>query len=265
MFNKLFLMIFCVTYSLFVTANDQGMDCLVMAYPDFLSKTQDSNVLKWRDGTALVYDDGVVKNNFESLLSEANLKDQMSMPYPQGWSVQPPDFNSDPGRIRYEPLFEKMYGNSEGAVRKNLTKVFWAPAQQMVTFTRINGADQALEKIGQLIVTQYPDLIPYVKRSIGTFYWRNIQGTDRKSAHSFGIAIDFKLPNHLYKYWLWSGCKAGYACRFPSGILQDQIMQQLVDLFEINGFIWGGKWYHYDTMHFEYRPELVNTPCTLKN
>jgi D-alanyl-D-alanine carboxypeptidase len=23
------------------------------------------------------------------------------------------------------------------------------------------------------------------------------------------------------------------------------------------GFIWGGKWYHYDTMHFEYRPELM--------
>jgi hypothetical protein len=22
-------------------------------------------------------------------------------------------------------------------------------------------------------------------------------------------------------------------------------------------FIWGGKWYHHDTMHFEYRPEIV--------
>ncbi|MEJ2663631.1 MAG: M15 family metallopeptidase, partial [Spirochaetia bacterium] len=27
--------------------------------------------------------------------------------------------------------------------------------------------------------------------------------------------------------------------------------------FEKYGFIWGGKWYHYDTMHFEYRPELL--------
>ena len=25
----------------------------------------------------------------------------------------------------------------------------------------------------------------------------------------------------------------------------------------LHGFIWGGKWYHYDTMHFEFRPELV--------
>ncbi|MDD5211432.1 MAG: M15 family metallopeptidase, partial [Sulfuricurvum sp.] len=27
------------------------------------------------------------------------------------------------------------------------------------------------------------------------------------------------------------------------------------------GFIWGGRWYHYDTMHFEYRPELLAPSC----
>jgi hypothetical protein len=33
--------------------------------------------------------------------------------------------------------------------------------------------------------------------------------------------------------------------------------QEIVDIFERHGFIWGGKWYHFDTMHFEYRPELL--------
>jgi hypothetical protein len=33
--------------------------------------------------------------------------------------------------------------------------------------------------------------------------------------------------------------------------------QEIIDIFERHGFIWGGKWYHYDTMHFEYRPELT--------
>mgnify|MGYP002637708491 CR=1 FL=1 len=28
-----------------------------------------------------------------------------------------------------------------------------------------------------------------------------------------------------------------------------------------NGFIWGGRWFHYDTMHFEYRPELLHPVC----
>jgi hypothetical protein len=30
-----------------------------------------------------------------------------------------------------------------------------------------------------------------------------------------------------------------------------------VAVFERHGFIWGGRWAHYDTMHFEYRPELL--------
>lgn len=32
---------------------------------------------------------------------------------------------------------------------------------------------------------------------------------------------------------------------------------QIVDAFERHGFTWGGRWNHYDTMHFEYRQELV--------
>ena len=31
----------------------------------------------------------------------------------------------------------------------------------------------------------------------------------------------------------------------------------LVRAFERQGFIWGGKWFFFDTMHFEYRPELL--------
>ena len=34
-----------------------------------------------------------------------------------------------------------------------------------------------------------------------------------------------------------------------------------VDAFEAEGFIWGGRWLHYDTMHFEYRPELLDADC----
>jgi len=38
---------------------------------------------------------------------------------------------------------------------------------------------------------------------------------------------------------------------------KNKIPQGIIDIFEKHGFIWGGKWYHYDTMHFEYRPELL--------
>jgi hypothetical protein len=33
--------------------------------------------------------------------------------------------------------------------------------------------------------------------------------------------------------------------------------QAALETFERRGFIWGGKWWHFDTMHFEYRPEII--------
>ncbi len=34
-------------------------------------------------------------------------------------------------------------------------------------------------------------------------------------------------------------------------------MPPTVLVFERQGFVWGGKWFFFDTMHFEYRPELL--------
>ena len=47
---------------------------------------------------------------------------------------------------------------------------------------------------------------------------------------------------------------------FVNGLLayRNRMPKEIVDIFERHGFIWGGKWYHYDTMHFEYRPELLD-------
>jgi hypothetical protein len=32
---------------------------------------------------------------------------------------------------------------------------------------------------------------------------------------------------------------------------------EIVKIFEKYGFIWGGKWFVFDNMHFEYRPEIL--------
>jgi hypothetical protein len=39
--------------------------------------------------------------------------------------------------------------------------------------------------------------------------------------------------------------------------LLDDYPQAIVELFEKQGFIWGGTWSHFDLMHFEYCPELL--------
>ena len=68
--------------------------------------------------------------------------------------------------------------------------------------------------------------------------------------HSFGAAID--LNTRYADYWIWAGGKPG---RVPH--YNNKYPMKIVDAFERHGFIWGGRWYHYDTMHFEYRPELL--------
>ena len=86
--------------------------------------------------------------------------------------------------------------------------------------------------------------------SAGTFLWRTVAGTPRLSVYSFGAAIDLNVARS--SYWAWSGYREGqrgitYRNAFPL---------KVVDVFERHGWIWGGRWYHHDTMHFEYRPEL---------
>jgi hypothetical protein len=44
-------------------------------------------------------------------------------------------------------------------------------------------------------------------------------------------------------------------------VLADARLKSVVQIFEDNGFIWGGKWHHFDTVHFEFRPELVGSAC----
>ena len=68
--------------------------------------------------------------------------------------------------------------------------------------------------------------------------------------HAYGAAVDLNL--HWSGYWLWDEGQNARVIRYRNRMPQD-----IVDAFERHGFIWGGKWYHYDTMHFEYRPELL--------
>ena len=91
-----------------------------------------------------------------------------------------------------------------------------------------------------------PDLNPVA----GTYACRVIAGTERRSTHGYGIAIDLALK-HAH-YWRWSKPDA-------TGVYswRNDIPEEIVRVFEKHGFIWGGRWYHYDTMHFEYRPELL--------
>ncbi len=105
-----------------------------------------------------------------------------------------------------------------------------------------------------------PTLKPFIAEinQLDAYYWRLIAGTNRKSFHSLGIAVDI-LPKDLRGkaiYWSWTKDKNPDWMLTP---LADRWMppQPVIDIFEDEGFIWGGKWGIWDNMHFEYRPELI--------
>jgi hypothetical protein len=145
-----------------------------------------------------------------------------------------------------------MYGKTSATVQQNLTTIDWCPnlVGQKLQITKINGVDKHLAAVSAEL-DKHSEWKDYLK-SAGTFNWRVVSGTNRLSPHSFGIAID--LNTDYSNYWQWD-CK----CTDENTELsyKNQIPQGIVDIFEKHGFIWGGKWYHYDTMHFEYRPELL--------
>ena len=83
--------------------------------------------------------------------------------------------------------------------------------------------------------------------------WRTIANTNRRSNHSYGTAIDL-LPRSLggrYTYWQWG--TADTISRETHYMPPDAV----IEAFQNYGFIWGGYWDLIDTMHFEYRPEIL--------
>lgn len=225
--------------------------------PDFLIKLNrfygtdfkivNNNRIQFIDGETLILDDG--KNRtIEEKIERGDIEDQFFMPYPKGELKNPPnDKTHDPGRVRNTDFFKKLYGSTPAEIKTNLKELKWMPkyTDTVLLFNTKFGAWDSLKRVSDEFEKLDPELLKYVKVTAGTYNYRVIKDTDRLSAHSYGIAIDINVK--YSSYWKWD----------KTYNYRNLIPYQIVKIFEDNGFIWGGKWYHYDTMHFEYRPELL--------
>jgi len=128
----------------------------------------------------------------------------------------------------------------------------------MIHYSILTQLSLVEERILTLAKTD-PEVRKWIE-NIGTvegWSWRNISASQSRSLHSYGAAIDI-LPKALGNqatYWQWTSqynkewWAVPYSGRYhpPAGVIK---------AFESFGFVWGGKWAYYDTMHFEYRPEV---------
>jgi hypothetical protein len=227
--------------------------CYKEGYKDLIVRANDQEIVL-QNGAVLPFHTDLPKNSWDEKINNADLQTQLSQPYSLTKESKP-QYLDDPGRLRYQPFFEAMYGKSKKEIEKNLVKISWPTSKGNINIrvTKINDVDKKLYLIGQEIAK-----LPKNERkwadNAQTYEYRTIKDTNRLSMHSFGIAIDIS-PTKT-QYWKDEAkeetAKIGYKNSVPLSV---------VHIFEKYGFIWGGKWYHYDTMHFEYRPEILAPSC----
>jgi len=254
-------------YSVFAHASlTENFNRLQQAYPQTFLKVTEQELV-WSDGTRMPVLQGSPNKTEREKLENPNLFDQIyEVHYLSGLPAALSNFNplEDPGRIRYEPFFKKMYGDSQAVVEAKLMPIFWLPKlfgfRYPLLVTTVNDVHKKLTQIStelETLCTQHPEYLPFLENPGGTYNWRIIANTQRLSPHSFGMAID--INPSLANYWQWDLEKAGLPISEETELTyHNNIPWAIVLIFEKYGFIWGGKWRHYDTMHFEYRPELLS-------
>ncbi|MDF2841482.1 MAG: D-alanyl-D-alanine carboxypeptidase [Clostridia bacterium] len=230
----------------------QDILSLMLAYPEHIidiQKAEDEKVyIVLKSGAKLIYDDKMQKN-IESKMANPDLQDMLEQPYPLNTTRGLMENDFDPGRVRAYGLLKEAYGGSQQQVEKKLANI--KAGGRSFQFNNSNGAGEALKSAME-------ELIPLSQSnskvaaaafpSSGTYNYRVISGTNRLSPHAFGIAID--LARDKRDYWKWASREEGQE-RLASYPIE------IVEIFERHHFVWGGKWGHFDTLHFEYRPEII--------
>lgn len=243
-----------------VPAPKERMACFRAAYPDvFCDATEhalvvcDAHPSKAR---TIRWDDGGGEKRYDQFLEAPDLEETVRMRYLPGEDFPVPALNFEPGRIRNLELFETLYGADRKSVERELVGIRWMPKRGGTSTIQVHRrAAAALQAVSDELERELkPELAALAKVTAGAFTWRTVRNSKRVSMHSFGIAIDIGVKRS--DYWDWNRPdKLGrykWKNRFP---------WEIAAVFERHGFVWGAKWYHFDTMHFEYRPELYATPC----
>ncbi len=233
---------------------------------DWTMKFSDGKVYYWADGKILP----------ESVLPEAEKYTRYQI-YPYNINGRFPESYTEEmiEKLRVKKLDckkKKLTPGEEGSLYKELFAITSKKsAKKQLTEVKLSGHyitihNTLAEKIRSIdsrineLAKTDTEVRSYLKNisSIQAFNWRKIAGSDRMSNHCYGIAIDI-LPKKYWKktiYWSWEQEKNDNWMLLPQSSLWAP-PDSVVKIFLSEGFIWGGNWDRYDTMHFEYRPELL--------
>lgn len=169
-------------------------------------------------------------------------------------------YGFDPSQ-RSEAFFDALYGldgsNRDGTRMREVYFLGHSVKLHPIVIPALKRVETRLFQ--EAVLDQ--ELADYLEEteSISGFAWRTIAGTSRRSFHAMGIALDI-IPEYYalrQPYWRWA-LEAGIEAWWQMAPRQYwKPPNRLVQIFEEEGFVWGGRWTEFDTIHFEYRPELM--------
>ena len=219
----------------------------------------------WANGSMLPAEELANKKQYSSLLYEyaKELKDPQDFTEEERERIK--EYGSKESRKNGAgtPMFffDAVYDSTtRGSLEKHITKTTFLGKRTNIHERIKEPLSRVEAKIVELGKTdsEVKAFIDSLKSSDG-YLWRIIDGTNRKSFHSLGIAIDILPKIQRGKQIFWSWAKDIYPETWMLVPLKDRWIppKSVISAFEEEGFIWGGKWTIYDNMHFEYHPELI--------
>ena len=226
------------------------------------------SVFYWNNGSMLPLEELENKEKYWTLLYNYNYNQPLADPadYTEEQIAALKNFSSTENRKNGAgtPMFffDAVYNSyTKADLEKNIIQIKFLGFKVNVH----KRLEEPLSKVEKRIMdaaetdSDVANFVKSINKNEG-YYWRLIANTNRKSFHSLGIAIDIQPKSYKGKevYWSWAKDRNPDGWMFTP--LKDRWMppQTVIDIFEDEGFIWGGKWVIWDNMHFEYHPELIN-------
>ncbi len=259
--EDLILFINCYPSISFEISYDENIDDWLLSFNSYGKKYN----LYWQNSSLLPKEEITNKEKYWPLLYSYPLKLKEPSDFTEEEIERVKNFGSTENRKNGAgtPMFffDAFYdSNTRGSLESHLSRTTFLGHNTTVHERIVPELKKVEKKIFELSETdaEVKNFVEGIK-STDAYYWRIISGTNRKSFHSLGIALDV-LPKRLGgKAIFWSWTKDIN----PDGWMLTPLSQRwmpplkVIEAFEDCGFIWGGKWIIFDNMHFEYHPELT--------
>ena len=201
----------------------------------------------FRDGRMLTKESIKHQDRYKSIFYDYTLGRVTKLPEYEELTLRSPDF------------LNHLFGTNEIKLRERCD---WVPFLNHNAYMN-NFCERALRNVEVEILKaakndqEVQDFIENLQ-TIYSFQQRKIRGTENTSYHSYGLALDLVPTSYNRKHanWKWSTAFIDEWQLIP---LEKRWSppQVVIDAFEKNGFVWGGKWVHFDAVHFEYTPEII--------